>query len=132
MALVEARDPGGLEALREHDDREIGEARVEVGVPTLEPEDGRVLTGVEALDPVPPGGDVLEEEQAGSTPSSAAEEEVDLGSHRSRHHELSRLISEDGFRSRLARISPVVHRDDYARVDDEGHSPKPWSSSPSS
>lgn len=132
MALVEGGDPGGLEAFREHDDREVGEARVEVGVPTLELEDGRVLPGFEALDPVPPGSDVLEEEQAGSTPPSAPEEEVDLGSHRSRHHKLFGLLSEDGLRGRLARISPVVHGDDDARVDDEGHSPKPWSSSSSS
>ena len=59
MALVKRKQPPCSVAVRDHDDAQVGESRVDLVISTLEIEDGPVIIRVETGDGETTGGEVL-------------------------------------------------------------------------
>lgn len=76
-----------------------------------------MILRVETGNREPPCCQIIQEGQPRSAPKTAAQQVVDLCSDRSGDYQLSGLLAQQGFNSRLLGVTPVRHRDQRPGVD---------------
>lgn len=78
MALVEGEQSAGAEAVRQHDDREVGETDLQIVVAAVEVQDDAVLFPAEARHLQTAVGDITHEAPRGVPTTAAPQQVVDL------------------------------------------------------
>lgn len=106
MTLVEAEQAVGTVALREDHYRAVGEAESEIGAPSVEGGDGRVVAGLQARDLVALSDEVTEEGAPGRFAEADAEQVEVAGEGEVPIALRSRLVCEIASRTISARGRP--------------------------
>jgi hypothetical protein len=119
--VVEREDAAGSVAPRQHDDREVAEAELEVGVLLVDPGRDGVLLGFEGHHLKPVGGQVLEIRTVGGAPEALPDQPVDLSAHRRGEHQGSGFLPQHIPHARAAIVVVIGGGNDRAGADDEGH-----------
>src|ERR1700761_8586443 len=131
VTLVEGQHAPRPEPPGQDDRRAIREAELEIRVAGVEAHDLRILLGSERGYLVSTRGEIGEKGASGAATESPTKQVVDLSARRRRHDQGTGLGREEFEDLRRERVVAIRQRDHRPRIEDQGHSPKPASSSSS-
>lgn len=116
--------------MSQNDHREVGQAKVEVGVPIVNCKSERMLFPLKALETKAAGGKVSEKAPAGLPAAFPANEIVDLGGNRIGKYQSALLSLERVPNGLVAGITSIAKRDQRSSVNDDGQTAYPPATSP--
>ena len=129
VTLVQGEDVPRPMPLGEHDERRIGEADLQLGVPREHILRGRDIARIERLELVSTPGDFIEEGGLGDASYMARYQVVEFGEHERREQQRRRGFGQSRYTLRVVTLAGVDRRKEPARIEQDHNSPKPASAS---
>lgn len=122
VPMVEGRDPGLAQAFRERDDRGVDHTQGEVAIRLLELACPGEVRGGRGLGQVHPGKQVIEEGQPCMRRQPFRAPVVELGKDQQGDHQVLGRLRQERSTTDMVRIGGVQRRQQWAGIEDEGHS----------